>query len=101
MKPLAIVGVLLIVVGIAGLILGRFSYTTQETVLDVGPIKATAEKEHSINIPDIAAIVAVTAIRSAARIRFLSTMMNALRNEAIVHANGRRGKFQIRVRRPT
>jgi uncharacterized membrane protein len=61
MKPLAIVGVLLIVLGIAGLVVPRFTYTTEEKVLEVGPIVATAEKEHSINVPDIAGVVAVLA----------------------------------------
>ena len=61
MKPLAIVGIVLIVIGIAGLVLGRFSYTTEEKVLDVGPIEATAEKEHSVAIPDIAGIAAILA----------------------------------------
>jgi hypothetical protein len=61
MKPLTIVGVLLILAGIAGLIVGRFTYTTQEKVLEVGPLVATAEKEHSIRVPDIAGIVAVLA----------------------------------------
>jgi hypothetical protein len=59
MKPLAIVGVLLILAGIAGLVVGRFTYTTEEKVLEVGPLVATAEKEHSISVPDIAGIVAV------------------------------------------
>ena len=61
MKPVAIVGIVLIVLGIAGLVLGRFSYTTEEKVLDVGPLEATAEKEHSVAIPDIAGIIAVLA----------------------------------------
>lgn len=61
MKPLSIVGLLLIVVGIAGLVLGRFSYTTEEKVLELGPIVATAEEEHAINIPDIAAFAAIAA----------------------------------------
>ena len=61
MKPLTIVGVLLILVGIAGLVIPRFTYTTEEKVLEVGPIVATAEKEHSIRIPDIAGIIAVLA----------------------------------------
>lgn len=61
MKPLAIVGVLLIVIGIAGLVVPRFSFTTEEKVLEVGPIVATAEKEHSVRVPDIAGIVAVIA----------------------------------------
>jgi hypothetical protein len=61
MRPLAIVGVVLIVLGIAGLAIGRFSFTTTEKVLDVGPLEATAEEEHSIAIPDIAAIAAIVA----------------------------------------
>jgi hypothetical protein len=61
MKPLAIIGVLLIVLGIAALVVPRFTYTTEEKVLEVGPIVATAEKEHSIRVPDIAGIIAVIA----------------------------------------
>ena len=61
MKPLAIVGIVLIVLGVAGLALGRFSYTTEEKVLDVGPLEATAEREHSIAVPDIAGIAAILA----------------------------------------
>lgn len=61
MKPLAIVGVVLIVLGIGGLVMGRFSYTTTEKVIDLGPLQATAEKEHSVAIPDIAAIAAIIA----------------------------------------
>ena len=61
MKPLAIIGVLLIIAGIAGLVAGHFTYTTEEKVLEVGPLVATAEKEHSIHVPDIAGIVAVVA----------------------------------------
>jgi hypothetical protein len=61
MRPLAIVGIVLIVLGIAGLVVGRFSYTTTEKVLDVGPLEATAEKEHSFAIPDVAGIAAIIA----------------------------------------
>lgn len=60
-KPLSIVGLLLIIAGIAGLVLGRFSYTTTEKVLEVGPLVATAEEEHAINIPDVAAFAAIAA----------------------------------------
>ena len=61
MKPVAIIGIVLIVLGVAGLVLGRFTYTTEEKVLDVGPLEATAEKEHSVAIPDIAGIAAILA----------------------------------------
>jgi hypothetical protein len=61
MKPLAIVGVLLIVLGIAGLVVPRITFTTEEKVLEVGPIVATAEEEHTLPVPEIAAIAAVIA----------------------------------------
>lgn len=61
MKPLSLVGLLLIVVGVVALAIGRFSYTTEEKVLEVGPIVATADQEHTIRIPDVAGIVAVVA----------------------------------------
>jgi len=61
MKPLAIAGIVLIVLGIAGLAVGRFSYTTEEKVVDVGPLEATVDEEHHVAIPDVAAIAAILA----------------------------------------
>lgn len=61
MKPVAIIGVVLILLGIAGLVVGNFTYTTTEKVLDVGPLQATAEEEHTVAIPDIASIAAIIA----------------------------------------
>jgi hypothetical protein len=59
MRPVAIIGIILTVLGIAGLIFRGISYTTEEKVLDVGPIEATAEKEHHIPVPEIAGIAAI------------------------------------------
>ncbi len=61
MKPLVIFGLLLIVAGLAGLVLGHFSYTTKEKVIDLGSITATADREHTIQIPDVAAVAAIAA----------------------------------------
>jgi hypothetical protein len=61
MKSTTIAGIILIVLGIAGLALGRIEYTSKETVLDIGPIEATAETKESIPIPDIASIAALLA----------------------------------------
>jgi hypothetical protein len=61
MKPLGIVGLLLIIGGVAALAIGRFSYTTEEKVLELGPLVATADQEHTVHIPDIAGIIAVVA----------------------------------------
>jgi hypothetical protein len=61
MRPLAMVGLVLIGLGIAGLLLGRFSYTTQKNVIDVGPITASVDEKHNIDVPDIAGIAAILA----------------------------------------
>jgi hypothetical protein len=61
MKPLAMIGVLLIVGGIVALAIGRFSYTTEEKVLEVGPLVATADQEHTVHIPDVAGLAAIAA----------------------------------------
>jgi len=59
MKPLAVLGLVLIVLGLAGLVLGHISFTTERKVLDVGPVTASFSEEHRIAIPDIAGIVAL------------------------------------------
>ena len=61
MKPLAMAGLVLIGLGIAGLVLGRFSYTTENKVIDVGPITASVAEKHNVDIPDMAGIGAVIA----------------------------------------
>jgi hypothetical protein len=59
MKPLAIVGLVLIVLGVAGLALDNISFTERRTVLDVGALKVTADEQRTIPIPSIAGIAAV------------------------------------------
>jgi hypothetical protein len=59
MRGLAWVGVLLIVVGVAVLAVRSFSYTTTEKVLDIGPIHATADKEHNVYLYPAAGIAAI------------------------------------------
>ena len=61
MKPLAIVGVLLIVLGVAGLAIDNISFTERKTIVDAGPLKVTADEQRTIPIPSIAGIVAVIA----------------------------------------
>jgi uncharacterized membrane protein YidH (DUF202 family) len=53
MKNQSILGIILILVGAAILAYGHFSYQSRETVLEVGPIKATAERTHNVPIPPI------------------------------------------------
>lgn len=53
MKSLIILGVALVIIGAAVLGYGSFEYTTQEKVLDIGPITATAERTKSVTLPPI------------------------------------------------
>ena len=61
MKPMAILGVLLIVIGIAGLAVDNISFTERKTIVDAGPLKVTADEQRTIPIPTISGIVAVIA----------------------------------------
>lgn len=54
-------GMILIVIGIVMLIVTGFSYTTEETVIDAGPLELNAEKEESINWPPYAGGAALVA----------------------------------------
>ncbi len=53
MKPAGIIGIVLIVIGIISLVYGGITYTKREKVLDIGPIQATQEKEHTIPFPPL------------------------------------------------
>lgn len=52
-KSLMFVGVALILLGIVAFSYQGITYTTRETVLEVGPLQATAEKEKTIPLPPI------------------------------------------------
>jgi hypothetical protein len=54
-------GIVLIVLGLAGLAWGGFSYTTEKKVVDLGPIHATREENHNVPLPPIAGAIAVVA----------------------------------------
>ena len=61
MKPLSLAGVVLIALGLAALAYQGFTYTTRETVIDIGPIQATAERKKTVPLPPVIGIVAVIA----------------------------------------
>jgi hypothetical protein len=53
------VAVVLIAIGLIGILWGGINYTTREKVIDLGPIQATADKEHHIPLPPIAGAIAL------------------------------------------
>lgn len=53
MKPVALLGIALMILGIVALAYQGITYTTREKVLDIGPIEATAETKKTIPLPPI------------------------------------------------
>jgi len=59
MKPLAVVGLVLIVVGLVALVYQGITYTSRETVIDIGPLHATADRQKTLPLPPVLGITAV------------------------------------------
>ena len=59
MKPVAILGVILIILGIVALAYQGVSYTKKDKVVDLGPLKVEAEKKETIPLPPVLGVVAV------------------------------------------
>jgi uncharacterized membrane protein len=53
MKPAALMGVILIILGIIALAYQGITYTTHKKVLDIGPIQATKEEHKTIPLPPV------------------------------------------------
>ena len=54
-----IAGLLLIIVGVAALIYGGFTYTSQKKEVNIGDIQINKTENHSLPVPPILGIVAV------------------------------------------
>lgn len=61
MKPLVLLGVFLVLAGIAVFVWPVVSYTDRDTVLDAGPLQVQTENEEHIAIPPIAGGAAIVA----------------------------------------
>ncbi|NNF02845.1 MAG: DUF3185 domain-containing protein [Rhodothermales bacterium] len=55
------IGIILIVLGSIGFIVDNATYTESETVVDIGEVELSAEKQESIRIAPVAAGIAVIA----------------------------------------
>jgi hypothetical protein len=60
-KPIVLLGVMLIVLGIAGLFLSRITWTETKPVLKAGPLQINSQEDHTVWIPTAAGVVAVLA----------------------------------------
>ncbi len=53
MKPIVLIGIVLIAFGVIALAYQGITYTTQEKVLQIGPLEATKKTEKRIPLPPI------------------------------------------------
>lgn len=53
MRTTAVIGIILIALGILALAYQGITYTKEEKILEVGPVEATAETEETIPLPPI------------------------------------------------
>jgi hypothetical protein len=51
--PAMLIGIVLIALGVIALVYQGITYTTREKVVDLGPLKITAQKEKTIPLPPI------------------------------------------------
>jgi hypothetical protein len=58
-KPIAVAGIVLVLLGVAALAYQGIPYTSRETVVDIGPIQATADRERTLPLPPVLGIAAV------------------------------------------
>jgi uncharacterized membrane protein HdeD (DUF308 family) len=61
MKPIMLLGVALIVIGVLALAYQGITYTTREKVIDLGPLKASVDKQKTIPLPPILGALALAA----------------------------------------
>lgn len=58
-KPVTLLGVALIIIGVLALAYQGITYTTREKVIDLGPLEASVERKRSIPLPPIVGVVAL------------------------------------------
>jgi hypothetical protein len=59
MRPLTLIGAILVALGILALVYQGISYTKRDTIVDIGPIHATAEHEKTIPLPPVLGAIAI------------------------------------------
>jgi len=59
MRTYTLIGIILIVLGIAAFAYQGITYTTRENVVDIGPVHVTAEKKRTFPLPPIVGALAL------------------------------------------
>ena len=61
MSPLKIVGIVLIVAGVAAMATGGFSFTKETHKAEIGPLKLSVKEKEQVNVPQWAGIASIVA----------------------------------------
>ncbi|HJR03943.1 MAG TPA: DUF3185 domain-containing protein [Methylomirabilota bacterium] len=61
MKPIMLLGVVLIVLGALALAYQGVTYTTREKVIDLGPLKASVDRKNTIPLSPVVGGLAIAA----------------------------------------
>ncbi len=61
MKPMTILGIVLILGGIFGLFFSRVSWTETKPLIKAGPIQIDHDEDHTVWIPTAAGVISVIA----------------------------------------
>jgi uncharacterized membrane protein YidH (DUF202 family) len=59
MKPIKIIGILLIIAGVLGLVYGGFNYPKSSHEATVGPVQLSVKSEEHVNVPMWAGVGAI------------------------------------------
>jgi hypothetical protein len=59
MSRMTLGGVVLILLGVVALVYQGITYTSRETVIDIGPLHATADREKTLPLPPVLGLAAV------------------------------------------
>lgn len=54
-----IIGIILILAGVAALLYGGFTYTTHKKAVDLGPVQVDKTEHHSVPLPPLLGVVAI------------------------------------------
>jgi len=53
MKSATLIGIVLVILGILALAYQGFTYTKRDKIVDIGPIHATEDRQHTVPLPPI------------------------------------------------
>jgi drug/metabolite transporter (DMT)-like permease len=59
MKPVAVLAIILIVIGVIALAYGGFNFTIREEVAEIGPLKVEKNKTHSVPLSPVLGVLAL------------------------------------------